>query len=87
MSRKGDVRDETTTTPCRRPAARDGIDRLLVMAPALVAGGCQKVLFPAKSTRSQFEDYDRMRQIYVPMQVPDMYGKPRPALRERLTTE
>ncbi|MDA0974856.1 MAG: hypothetical protein ACYTE2_00915 [Planctomycetota bacterium] len=49
--------------------------------------GCQKVLFPAKSTRSQFEDYDRMRQVYVPMQVPDMYGKPRPALRERLTTE
>lgn len=60
---------------------------LLVAAVAAPTSGCQKVLFPAKSTRSQFEDYDRMRQRYTPMEVPDMFGKPRPALRARLTTE
>lgn len=59
----------------------------LALSAAATVTGCQKVLFPEKSTRSQFEDYDRMRQRYVPMEVPDMFGKPRPALRARLTNE
>lgn len=69
----------------RRVARVAGL--LLATAAAILLPGCQKVLFPAKSTRSQFEDYDRMRQRYVPMEVPDMFGKPRPALRERLATD
>jgi hypothetical protein len=47
-------------------------------------GGCHKVLFPKKEPRSQFENYDNMRQRYVPMEVPDVFGKPQPALRQRL---
>lgn len=46
--------------------------------------GCHKVLFPKKEPRSQFENYDNMRQKYVPMEVPDVFGKPQPALRQRL---
>jgi len=77
----------------RRTAVRAGIRAgiraglLAATAAALSTTGCQKVLFPKKSTRSQFEDYDRIRQRYVPMEVPDMFGKPRPALRARLTNE
>jgi hypothetical protein len=55
---------------------------LLAAMPAL--GGCHKVLFPTKEPRSQFENYDNMRQKYVPMEVPDVFGKPQPALRQRL---
>jgi hypothetical protein len=55
---------------------------LLAATPAL--GGCHKVLFPKKEPRSQFENYDNMRQKYVPMEVPDVFGKPQPALRQRL---
>jgi len=64
-----------------------GAGMALVVSFGLGTVGCQKVLFPKKSTRSQFEDYDRLRQRYVPMEVPDMFGKPRPALRARLTNE
>jgi len=64
-----------------------GAGMALVVSLGLGTAGCQKVLFPKKSTRSQFEDYDRLRQRYVPMEVPDMFGKPRPALRARLTNE
>jgi hypothetical protein len=49
-------------------------------------GGCYKPLFPADSPRNQFETYDRLRQRYVPLEEPDVFGNPRPALRARLTT-
>lgn len=54
-------------------------------AAGLGAAGCQKVLFPKNEPRSQFEAYDTMRQRFVPMEVPDVFGKPQPALRARLT--
>lgn len=54
-------------------------------AACLGAAGCQKVLFPKNEPRSQFEAYDTMRQRFVPMEVPDVFGKPQPALRARLT--
>lgn len=54
------------------------------VAAAAILGGCHKVLFPKKEPRSQFENYDNMRQKYVPMEVPDVFGKPQPALRQRL---
>lgn len=54
-------------------------------AACLGATGCQKVLFPKNEPRSQFEAYDTMRQRFVPMEVPDVFGKPQPALRARLT--
>ena len=45
---------------------------------------CQRALFPEESPRTQFETYDRMRQKFVPLVVPDVFGEPKPALRARL---
>ncbi len=63
---------------------------MALLAASVVAvvssAGCHKVLFPQKEPRSQFENYDNMRQKYVPMETPDVYGKPQPALRQRLQT-
>lgn len=47
-------------------------------------GGCQRALFPSDLPRNQFETYDRMRQRYVPLEEPDVFGTPQPALRARL---
>ena len=49
-----------------------------------VLGGCQRALFPSDLPRNQFETYDRMRQRYVPLEEPDVFGTPQPALRARL---
>jgi len=46
--------------------------------------GCQRALFPADLPRTQFETYDKMRQRYVPLEEPDVFGTPQPALRARL---
>lgn len=46
--------------------------------------GCQRSLFQEKDPRTQFETYDRMRERYVPTETYDVFGNPRPALRERL---
>lgn len=50
-------------------------------------GGCQKALFPEDQPRTQFEAYEVMRQRYVPLEEPDVFGTPRPAIRARLTPE
>ena len=47
--------------------------------------GCQKALFPHDETRTQFETHDRLRHGFVPLEEPDVFGNPQPALRERLT--
>jgi hypothetical protein len=47
--------------------------------------GCQKTLFPSDLPRNQFETHDRMRQVYTPLEEPDVFGTPQPALRARLT--
>ncbi|MBX3355797.1 MAG: hypothetical protein KF724_08870 [Phycisphaeraceae bacterium] len=49
--------------------------------------GCQKALFPENAPRTQFEAYEIMRQRYVPLEQPDVFGTPRPAVRARLTPE
>lgn len=46
--------------------------------------GCQRALFPSDLPRTQFETYDKMRQRYVPLEEPDVFGTPQPALRARL---
>lgn len=62
--------------------------RLVVVSILLAAGtitlGCQRKLFPKDSPRTQFETYDRMRQKFVPLEQPDVFGEPKPALRARL---
>ena len=60
------------------------------MAAALIGpalAGCQKELFPENQPRTQFEAYEIMRQRYVPVEEPDVFGTPRPAIRARLTPE
>ena len=57
---------------------------LLVVGLLSTAGGCQKKLFPEKDPRNQFEVHDQLRQDYTPMEVPNAFGEPEPALRARL---
>ena len=51
----------------------------------LAGSGCQRALFPQNAPRTQFELHERMRGEYVPLEVPDVFGRPQPALRARLT--
>lgn len=66
------------------PIAALSLMAILVLAPL---GGCQKSLFPEDQPRTQFEAYEVMRQRYVPLEEPDVFGTPRPAIRARLTPE
>lgn len=53
-------------------------------AAILALGGCYKSLFPSDLPRNQFENHDKMRQVYTPLEEPDVFGTPQPALRARL---
>ncbi|MFM1831156.1 MAG: hypothetical protein RLZZ558_1496 [Planctomycetota bacterium] len=55
-----------------------------LLAP-FVAMGCQKVLFPKEEPRTQYQRTDQLRDRFTPLQEPDVFGNPRPALRARLT--
>lgn len=55
-----------------------------VLAAPLVATGCQKVLFPASEPRTQYQRADTLRDRFTPLQEPDVFGNPKPALRARL---
>ena len=55
-----------------------------VLLSAVVLTGCQKAMFPKDQPRTQFESTDRMRGGFVPLEVPDVFGNPQPALRQRL---
>lgn len=61
--------------------------RVLIIGLILTAAvlcGCQKSLFPKNAPRTQYETYDRMRSRYTPLEEPDVFGNPQPALRARL---
>ena len=58
-----------------------------LLLAAMASGGCYKPLFNAKTSRTQYEKYDLMRNRYVPMEMPDAFGHPRPALRARLSQD
>jgi len=60
---------------------RAGLIAVLAAAGSL---GCQKTLFPANEPRTQFEVYDALRSRFVPLEEPDVFGNPQPALRARL---
>ena len=68
----------------RRTVATSLLLGVLLLA-ALPQAGCQKPLFPPEQPRTQFETHDRMRTGYVPLEEPDVFGNPQPALRTRLT--
>lgn len=71
----------------RRPTSHRHLRAIAAVAVTAVAcmGGCQRVLFPSDLPRNQFETHDRMRQRYVPLEEPDVFGTPQPALRARLS--
>ena len=55
-----------------------------VLGGVVLLAGCQKVLFPHNTPRTQFESYDRMRGGFTPLEERDVFGNPQPALRARL---
>ncbi len=67
----------------RRSAALAGL--LLVTGAGALLAGCQKALFPKDVNRTQFDSHDQMRRGFTPLQEPDVFGNPQPALRLRLT--
>jgi len=79
------MRSDTT----RSSVPRRSTARLVVVAAAIACsvGGCQKPLFPENSPRSQFEVYDTLRLQNQPLEIPDEFGNPQPALRARLTPQ
>jgi len=74
----------------RLPRLVVGAGAVWIVRAGIAAGavgsctGCIKPLFPESAPRTQFETYDRMRSRYVPLEEPDVFGVPRPALRARL---
>lgn len=58
---------------------------LLPLLAPFVVMGCQKVLFPKEEPRTQYQRTDQLRDRFTPLQEPDVFGNPRPALRARLT--
>ena len=73
----------------RRPNRRRRANAWVLAAlfPAMVISGlgCAKALFPKSSNRTQYDQYDRLRGQYVSEELTDVYGRPQPALRARLT--
>ena len=57
----------------------------VICAAAALFAGCQEVLFPKNAPRTHFEAYDRMRIEAAPEEEYDVFGRPQPALRERLS--
>lgn len=55
------------------------------VAVTLGLGACAKPLFPENAPRTQFEKFDAMRSGAAPAEEPDVFGRPQPALRARLT--
>jgi hypothetical protein len=56
-----------------------------ILATPCVMSGCAKPLFPENAPRTQFEKFDSMRSGAAPAEEPDIFGRPQPALRARLT--
>lgn len=56
----------------------------VLLLAVVCCGGCQRALFPKNLPRTQFDTYDRMRNRYTPLEEPDVFGNPQPALRARL---
>ena len=57
--------------------------KLILALAAFGLGGCQKALFPSNEPRTQFQAHDEIRES-APIEVPDVFGNPQPALRTRL---
>jgi hypothetical protein len=58
---------------------------LTLLATPCILASCAKPLFPENAPRTQFEKFDSMRSGAAPAEEPDIFGRPQPALRARLT--
>ncbi len=79
------MQSDTTSNGVEVRASARAIVVGAILALSLI--GCQKPLFPEKSARSQFETYDTLRLQNQPLEIPDEFGNPQPALRARLTPQ
>jgi hypothetical protein len=68
----------------RRAATTAGTWLAATLAAAALTG-CYKPLFPENAERTPFERYQRVRGEYIPLEEPDVFGNPHPALRARLS--
>ncbi len=64
---------------------RQAVVLIALLAVLLLSLGCQQALFPKSAPRTQFDMHDRMRSRSVPLEEPDVFGQPQPALRARLS--
>jgi hypothetical protein len=65
--------------------ARPAVSAAACITIAVLLGGCQDILFPKDAPRTQFSNYDRMRNEYAPEREMDALGREVPALRARLS--
>jgi len=73
--------------PVKRSRHRAGaFAASLTLTVAITASltGCSKPLFPDNTYRTQYDHYDRLRGEFVEARQTDAYGRPVPALRQRL---
>lgn len=60
--------------------------RLLLCALCIAPlAGCYRPLFDEKLPRHQYEQYDTARNGSMPTEEFDLFGNPKPQLRERLS--
>jgi hypothetical protein len=88
---------ETSTPPLpSRPAPRDAarssvacavVTLGLAVLLATATLGCRGALFSESQPRTQYDQYDRSRNNYVPMYVEDEFGVKRPNLSGRLSNQ
>lgn len=64
--------------------ARMTAPTMLAATVLVAASGCQKSPFVSDAPRTPFELHDRLNNRYVPLEEPDEFGTPQPALRARL---
>jgi len=58
---------------------------LLTLAALAPMGGCRKSLFTERDVRSQYDQYDRVRNQYEPPFVFDEFGDEVPNVKGRLS--
>lgn len=74
----------TARPPYTGPMRRRLAAAACVLAAGLATAGCAKPLFPKDEPRTQFQAHDQMGSSYTPLEEPDVFGNPQPALRARL---
>ena len=60
---------------------------MIMILAVCVLSGCQDVLFPKNAPRTQFSNYDRMRNAYAPEKQMDALGREVPNLTGRLAPQ